>query len=223
MRFQNTNQHQSLEKHGFCLIAGLFTRNDSVHKELSEAYDTAINGVITLKTERDVKSAQCPAILWIKNAADLANFPTEISKRVLDAVSVAIHRKPCCISLHMRIFHKFAGAKMTAWHQDSAYLKNEGEQLNVWIPLDDVDVESGCLRIIPGSHLSGLVKHIFDDTDPTGRTLTCESVNDRAGLDLPLQAGQASIHTALTIHSAHPNSSKRDRRAIVFVCKIHGK
>ena len=49
------------------------------------------------------------------------------------------------------------------WHQDLAYLIPEeaGETLvvNFWIPLVPATAQNGCMQVIPGSHLLGLLEH----------------------------------------------------------------
>lgn len=49
------------------------------------------------------------------------------------------------------------------WHQDLAYLipDEAGETLvvNYWIPLVSATEQNGCMQVIPGSHLEGLIEH----------------------------------------------------------------
>jgi Phytanoyl-CoA dioxygenase (PhyH) len=49
----------------------------------------------------------------------------------------------------------------TPWHQDEAFLdpKFEYEEVSFWLPLQPATVENGCLRFIPGSHLTDIQPH----------------------------------------------------------------
>src|SRR5262249_37747708 len=40
------------------------------------------------------------------------------------------------------------------WHQDEAYweIELEYQAIGLWMPLDDADVDNGCLWFVPGSH-----------------------------------------------------------------------
>ncbi len=62
---------------------------------------------------------------------------------------------------HM-IFKPATAGRDTPWHQDEAYWDQPGvtaHSLSVWMPLDDVTVDSGCMQFLPGSHRSEIVAH----------------------------------------------------------------
>jgi ectoine hydroxylase-related dioxygenase (phytanoyl-CoA dioxygenase family) len=49
-------------------------------------------------------------------------------------------------------------SSVVGFHQDAAYISNQFEPLEnnsvtVWMALDDVDDETGCVQYVPGSHL----------------------------------------------------------------------
>ena len=58
--------------------------------------------------------------------------------------------------------HPIAGGdgRVFDWHQDNAYgpLLPE-DNLAVWLALDNMSLENGCLWVIPGSHQDGLTEH----------------------------------------------------------------
>ena len=46
------------------------------------------------------------------------------------------------------------------WHQDAYYWPMKPHHsVTVWLAVDDVDEENGGMKIIPGSHLGGLLQH----------------------------------------------------------------
>ena len=59
-------------------------------------------------------------------------------------------------------FIKPAGTdKIVSWHQDLAYwgLGETDDEITAWIALSDVNVESGCMRFLPGSQQQRLLPH----------------------------------------------------------------
>ena len=106
------------------------------------------------------------------------------------------------------------------WHQDSPYWSHvcsHCDQLpNVMITLDDADRENGCFRVIRGSHAQGFLPGIHDGT-ALGPLFTDPAVFDERDEWLAeLPAGSLVVFSAHTVHGSQPNTSDRDRRAIVL-------
>lgn len=53
-------------------------------------------------------------------------------------------------------------------HQDLQYFPVEPADsiVTAWTPLQKVDPSNGCLQVIPGSHKSGLLDHIYPEVIP---------------------------------------------------------
>jgi hypothetical protein len=115
---------------------------------------------------------------------------------------------------HM-IFKPATAGRDTPWHQDEAYWDQPGvtaHSLSVWMPLDDVTVDSGCMQFLPGSHRSEIIEH---RNIGLGEPLVLEHTPDLAGaVACPISAGAATVHHCRTIHYSGPNTSERPRRAI---------
>jgi len=110
--------------------------------------------------------------------------------------------------------------KPTPPHQDGYYFMLEPpDALTMWMALEDVDAENGCVRYIPGSHLQGMRPH--------RRTTTLgfsQGIGDYSDADyahekaFPAQPGDLLVHHALTIHRADGNNSTdRTRQALGFI------
>jgi hypothetical protein len=111
----------------------------------------------------------------------------------------------------------------TAWHQDAAYRdpRFEYHDIAIWLPLQSVKVESGCLQFIPGSHRNGLLKHGWVNNDPRSQALQCTAPFDEAGaVACPLPAGGCTIHHPLALHFAGPNLSNLPRFAYIMTFGI---
>lgn len=99
-------------------------------------------------------------------------------------------------------------------HQDSSHV-NEFEHFSVyvWIPLQDVDANSGCVQVLPKSHQISIKQRSLNV--PWVLQKQTHLIED-AMIDVPMKAGQALIFDAALIHSSPPNLSDADRVAINF-------
>lgn len=118
---------------------------------------------------------------------------------------------------------KPAGAgKATPWHQDEAS-RGDGslmyEQVSIWVPLQDVNEENGCLQYIPGTQAGPVLDHRPVGGDPKIHALECltDQFDPDSAVSCPLPAGSAVVHHGRTLHSACANHSTDPRFAYVFV------
>jgi hypothetical protein len=113
----------------------------------------------------------------------------------------------------------FNGAA-TPWHQDDAFhRKGSGvlESISIWMPLQDVTVENGCMRYIRGSNHGPLYPHRSPRNDPRIHGLETISPPDLTNcVAVPVRAGDAVIHLSRTLHSAGVNTSDQPRRAYIL-------
>jgi len=110
--------------------------------------------------------------------------------------------------------------KATPAHQDGYYFMLEpNEAVTLWLALDDVDEENGCIRYIPGSHRRGLRPHGRTQTLGFSQGLLDFGADDeQREVVLPARPGDLLAHHSLTIHRADANgSATRTRRALGFV------
>lgn len=120
----------------------------------------------------------------------------------------------------IRIWHdqaliKKPWANPTSFHLDTPYWSfSDRRALSIWVALDDVTYENGCLFFIPGSYqktqleISGIGKNM----DAIFGTYP-ELINTKATPAL-MKAGTCSFHNGLTIHGAHANMTPGYRRAM---------
>lgn len=119
---------------------------------------------------------------------------------------------------NMQYFNKPPlSGKSTPPHQDGFYFMLEPcEALTMWLALDEVDEENGCVRYVPGSQNSGLRDHATTGTLGFSQGIV-EYTTDN---ELPMSAspGDLLAHHALTIHRADGNrSATRSRRALGLI------
>jgi hypothetical protein len=103
----------------------------------------------------------------------------------------------------------------TAWHQDEAFYAahTNYRAITVWMPLQDVTTENGCMLYMPGSHLEPLLTHRSIGGDTRIHGLEALGVPAEHAVPCPLPAGGAVFHDCRTLHCAGPNLSAGPRRA----------
>jgi len=107
-------------------------------------------------------------------------------------------------------------ATPTPWHQDEAYWlpdMPDRRALSVWLALEEVTVENGCMAFVPGSHAVPTRKH--DWVGARGQALVAE-VDEGEGVAVPLAEGSATFHHGNMLHSAGGNITDGRRRALVL-------
>lgn len=105
-------------------------------------------------------------------------------------------------------------------HQDNFYFCLKPAQvLTVWLALDPVDEENGCLRYVRGSHLPGVRQHSRTKTLGFSQGIADYNNFDRSReVAIPARPGDALIHHGNTIHRADANRSPtRNRRSFGMV------
>jgi len=111
--------------------------------------------------------------------------------------------------------------RATPAHQDGYYfMLKPCEAVTMWLALDDVDEENGCVRYIRGSHKRGMRQHSRTTTLGFSQGITDFPTGDdeEHEIALPARSGDLLVHDAMTIHRADANRSPtRTRKALGFV------
>jgi ectoine hydroxylase-related dioxygenase (phytanoyl-CoA dioxygenase family) len=122
--------------------------------------------------------------------------------------------------LHDHLLFKMPGdSKATPWHQDLPYWPmNQTGALSLWLPLDDVDENNGCMMFVPGSHKYGKLTAI-DLVNPQNLHDYVEGseMEKKRPVVVRMKAGSATFHDGLTFHYAYPNHTDRPRRVLAII------
>lgn len=206
---------------GFCVVDSLLTTRDV--GTLADEYDRAIAN--HLSTDRlQVNEDGCVELLWLREPpAPLGE--SRVLSRLLDRSSEVAAQllgfEPGRVSVAARFFFKPADGCGIPWHQDSAYVSEDVRaRLNLWVPLDSVHADNGCLRFLPGTHREGAVPHELYQPDP--ETWYVPDVDESRAVELPLDPGDVSAHDWNVIHSSTPNRTDEPRRSLAIVCHVPG-
>jgi len=101
--------------------------------------------------------------------------------------------------------------RFISWHQDSTYYGiDPPESVTAWIALSRARRDSGCMRVIPGSHKgAAVVPHVetYDPKNLLSRGQTILNVDETNADFMELDAGQFSLHHNKLFHSSEPNAS----------------
>ncbi|HZT20005.1 MAG TPA: phytanoyl-CoA dioxygenase family protein [Dongiaceae bacterium] len=134
--------------------------------------------------------------------------------RILDQVESVIGPNIFCWSSDF--FVKDPGdRKRVTWHQDSTYWGlSEPDIVTAWVALTPSTVESGCMRVVPGSHLADQLPHrdtfAKDNMLTRGQEVQVE-VDEGRAVDVVLAAGEMSLHHVRLIHGSEPNHGRHRR------------
>ena len=140
-----------------------------------------------------------------------------VEPRILDLARVPgiVERARCLIGNDFDVFGTKFFPKLprigtsTGWHQDNFYFGTNSDRiLSCGIYLEDANRRNGCLRVVPGSHLTGkIAKHLRD-----GRTYgSWTEVDESTALDLEVPSGTVVFFSSNLLHGAYDNTSDRSR------------
>ena len=106
-------------------------------------------------------------------------------------------------------------------HQDNYYFNLKPPNVvTIWLALDRVDEENGCLRYSRGSHHQGVLSHTRSAVLGFSQHIPDHHVPPDREVTITLEPGDAVVHHGNTIHRAEANRSHdRHRRAFAMVMK----
>ena len=134
--------------------------------------------------------------------------------KILDAVEDLIGPDILCWNTLFWVKEPQSGT-FVSWHQDLRYWGLDTHDLvTVWLALSSATFESGCMRVLPGSHQGELMPHKdeFQDNNmlTRGQEISVE-VDEAKAVPMPLRPGELSLHNGRMAHASGPNRSA-DRR-----------
>lgn len=102
-----------------------------------------------------------------------------------------------------------------SWHQDKRYVGLDTDDfVTAWLALSPATIDSGCMRVLPGSHKHNILPHSdeFKENNLLSRGQEITTVIDESqAAMMELKAGQISVHNVRLAHASTPNVS-HDRR-----------
>ena len=137
--------------------------------------------------------------------------------RILDPIEQLIGPNILCWNTIFWI--KDVGSEsFVSWHQDTRYWGlSSPNVITAWLALSPASVESGCMRVMPYTHLGKVMPHedrYHDDNMLTRGQEITEGIDDEKAVFMPLKTGQISFHNYRLAHSSGPNRAPERRIGI---------
>lgn len=215
------NKNSNYKKDGYILLKNFFTKKycNELKKYISNK----------LKPKIYVENSKIP--LGYGNVLNQGPF-----KKISDNIELTNLLKKN-ISNDVKFNHLVANTKPAwigpdfEWHQEifnvdtyapGAKKKDWKKFAQIFIPLDDQNVTNGGLKIIPKSHLEGILPYEdFVNSNLSHKRKvkikTLEKLNKKYGvLDLDLKAGDVLIFNHLLVHSSPKNMTSKERISLVL-------
>ena len=187
-------------------IPGVSEGEAASYRQQLEAFEAANGGA--LKGAHRFKTH-----LLFKWLADLVRAP-----HILDPVEDLIGPDILCWTTHW--FIKEANSpSYVSWHQDNNYWGLDTKKLvSVWIALSPATLASGCMRMLPGSHLAPVMPHIDTRAEHNmlTRGQTIMDIDDSRAVDIELRTGEAALFDYSIAHASPPNQTDDRRIAVVL-------
>lgn len=99
------------------------------------------------------------------------------------------------------------------WHQDFISRPNDPRKYISWVALDDVRIENGAMKVIPGSHKFGFLKWFRVKGETHHDRIDLSQINEKDAVYVELDAGDVLIFNQLVVHSSDECDSNKPRRA----------
>ncbi len=222
MNFEAEKQHY--DQHGFVIVRQLLNGQDLA--ELQENLDRYIRDVVPTLPDADAFYQDRSRPDTLKQMQRMGGDPYfrdyVINFPQWQAVAEALIGEPATAD-QPEWFNKPPGARhVTPPHQDNYYFcLQPANVLTMWMALDPIDAENGCLRYVDGSHGRGYRKHAKSQILGFSQGINDFTTDDfNREVAAVMQPGDVAVHHGMTIHRADANlSSTRHRRSFALVFK----
>jgi ectoine hydroxylase-related dioxygenase (phytanoyl-CoA dioxygenase family) len=202
-------------ENGFCVVDGIFDPN------LIEKARAVVDGLLSSAdlasvAEAEPEDGSKARRIWAPTSRDELFAAIAEDTRLLDAVEQLIGPDIVLQYSKLNVKPPRVGS-VVEWHQDFAFYPHTNTDLvATLIYLDDATRENACLRVLPGSHLRGLLHHEADGyfvgkvRSPADAGLDESAITDCEG-----SAGSVVFIHPLLLHSSEKNLSDLYRRVFI--------
>lgn len=201
---------QFYNQNGYLIVDGIFTK-DQIKKGL-DAIDQVLNSD-NIEKAYEVEPSDRSTVrrIWSPTQKHPTFWEMATEPKLLDSIQSLIGEN---ILFHYSKLN-MKGPKVGSvveWHQDFSYYPHtNADLLSALIFFDEATVENGCLRVIPGSHRTGLKSH---DVDGFFRGKV-SGVDEDKSVQLEVTAGSVVFLHCLTLHASKQNESNKARRTFL--------
>jgi len=116
---------------------------------------------------------------------------------------------------HDQALVKQPWANPTGWHLDNPFWSwYSHDALSLWVALDDVTIQNGCLYFLPGTHKTARFENSNIGENIGDIFKVYPEWKEIMAVPTPMKAGSCSFPNGLTAHGAGPNMTPGWRRAM---------
>jgi phytanoyl-CoA hydroxylase len=216
-------EKQSFDQHGFVIVRQLLEPEDFT--ELRSNLDRYVREVVPTLPDADAfyqDRTKPETLKQLQRMGVDPYFLNYVQNTRWTALAQALVGEPVNAD-QPEWFNKPPGTNhVTPPHQDNYYFcLKPSNVVTIWMALDEVDAENGCLRYVAGSHLHDFRTHAKSKILGFSQGITDYTPDDFTGeIPILLQPGDVVAHHGMTIHRADANmSSTRHRRSFAIVFK----
>jgi ectoine hydroxylase-related dioxygenase (phytanoyl-CoA dioxygenase family) len=226
LEIYNSPYHASKEQINYYNKNGFVVLNNILSGEALQYTRKIIEAAVLIRKEKDKRTLaeksqyeqsflQCGYLCWdfpaVKDFVFGKRF-AGIAKDLMEVSSVRLW--------HDQALFKEPHGRVTDAHQDISYWPiAEGEfTTTMWLALNDVPEEKGCLYFYPGSHKFKEKEYVDIFKNPHSP----EIVKGIEKIFTPVHAGDATFHSGLTFHGAGQNISEEKREGMTIIYSADG-
>lgn len=182
-----------------------------------------------LSTDRDLAAPKKPGKeALLPSIGDPKSLAPELEFTQFRANALAIARQlfgPAANYRNEHMIYKPARtAPETPWHQDQAYHNPNFiyRNVNFWLPLQEANLENGCMQFVPRSHTLDVLPHHHINHDPRIHGLEADGAEQfhQSAVACPIPAGGATIHHSYMLHYTGANRSNIPRQAYIMIFSV---
>ena len=212
------NPKLQFQSEGFCLVKGLFSREEceAYLTHYMELREHPRSGDLAFESASTVNDplTQFPRMINMHRWDDVSmNFL--LDRRLESLLIEMTGEQPYAVQT--MLYFKPAGARGQALHQDQFYLKVEpGTCVAAWLALEPIDEENGCMCGVPGSQNLPILCTIQSDVTKSFPDVTVPVPETLQALPVVMEPGDVLFFNGSMIHGSGPNTSKhRFRRSLI--------
>lgn len=107
------------------------------------------------------------------------------------------------------------GGGAFSFHQDNQYTKHDGPSNNIWVALNPMSPDNGCLCMVPRTHTNGTIPRTPDANGVPQPMVPTPAKY----LPLRMNPGDAVAFSRLTVHGSGPNHTTEPR--VAYALQFH--
>lgn len=198
------NEIRFYKEEGYLLLPGLLSEADAaaLRREVRDIMDQIGLPLTKLKQTTEY-------------LADSA-LDALVNSEALRAVAAQLLGGPSRLYMPFTAVKSGGGGGRFHFHQDNQYTTFDGPGINLWIALQPMTPDNGCLQVVPRSHRDGTLPSTLSGDGDSHKKVTFEPT---AFLPVRMRAGDCIAFSRLTVHGSGPNTTDEPR--VAYAVQFH--